>query len=135
MKRLHPKHVARKLKSHHDFMWDYFLALVKSLFRPAMFFLVIFGWSLILVFAALFYFVEKDTNTNLHSYFDAIYFAVSTMTTVGFGDISPSTTLGRIVSMVMMMIGTGLFVSYTALISSTIINLEQLAEAERKESD
>lgn len=135
MSRLHPKHVARKLKSHHDFMWDYFWALVRSLFRPAMFFLAIFGWSLILIFAELFYFVEKGTNANLHSYFDAVYFAVSTMTTVGFGDISPTTTLGRVVSMAMMMIGTGLFVSYTALISSTIINLEQLAEAERKESD
>ena len=39
------------------------------------------------------------------SLFDAIYFAVVTLTTVGFGDMTPGTTLGKVVTMVMILAG------------------------------
>lgn len=122
---LHPKKVAQRIKSHHDFMWDYFTDLLRSLFRPAMIFLFFLGMAVILAFAGLFYHVEKDHNPAVTSYFDAVYFSMSTMTTVGFGDISPQTVLGKSVAMVMMLIGTGLFVSYTALISFSILTIEE----------
>jgi len=39
------------------------------------------------------------------SLFDAMYFAVVTLTTVGFGDITPNTTAGRVVTMIMILAG------------------------------
>jgi len=73
-------------------------------------------------FAALMYWIEGGVNPQITSYFDAVFFSVSTITTVGFGDIVPITRSGRIIC---MFIGTGLFVAFTAIISTTIMSIEQ----------
>lgn len=117
--------VVGKIKSHHDFMWSYFKDFLTALFRPAMAFLIFLGLLMVNIFAGLFYMIEAKSNPNIHHYIDALYFSMSTMTTVGFGDISPVTFEGKILTIFMMLIGTGLFVSYTAVISSTIIHIEQ----------
>jgi len=39
-------------------------------------------------------------------YFDGVYWAVSTMTTVGYGDELPTTTLGQILAMTLMVVGS-----------------------------
>ena len=46
------------------------------------------------------------------------------MTTVGFGDLVPRTDAGRVVAMLMMLSGTMIFVSFTAVVSSVILELE-----------
>ena len=124
MSKIVNKNVVGKLKSHHDFMWNYLKDLLGALFRPAMAFLILLGLLMVNVFATLFYYIEANSNPKIHHYIDALYFSMSTMTTVGFGDISPVTYEGKILTMFMMLIGTGLFVSYTAVISSTIIHIE-----------
>lgn len=118
-------HLAKKIKSHHDFMWDYTFIFFKTLVRPAMIFLVFFGFAVMGFFAALMYWIEGGVNPQITSYFDAVFFSVSTITTVGFGDIVPITRAGRIICMFMMFIGTGLFVAFTAIISTTIMSIEQ----------
>lgn len=120
----HPKRALRRIKSHHDFMWDFFLDLLKTLFRPALIFLFFMGLLMIMAFAAAFYHFEGGHNPGVKSYFDAVYFSMSTITTVGFGDIFPQTQAGKLLSMVMMLFGTALFVSYTALISLSIMAVE-----------
>lgn len=42
-----------------------------------------------------------------HSAWDGIWWAVTTMTTVGYGDVTPETDLGRIIAMVVMVVGIG----------------------------
>lgn len=107
-------------------MWDYSLLFVKTLIRPAMIFLVFLGVAVMGFFALLIYWVEGGgVNPQITSYFDAVFFSVSTITTVGFGDIVPITRAGRVISMFMMFIGTGLFVAFTAIISTTIMAVEQ----------
>lgn len=48
----------------------------------------------------------------------AVYWAVSTVTTVGFGDIAPKTDLGRTIASLMMLLGWGILAVPTGIISS-----------------
>ena len=50
----------------------------------------------------------------------AVYWAVSTMTTVGFGDLVPKTDLGRAIASIMMLLGWGILAVPTGIISSEI---------------
>lgn len=48
----------------------------------------------------------------------AIYWAITTMTTVGFGDITPQTNLGRAVSSVVMLLGWGILAVPTGIVTA-----------------
>jgi voltage-gated potassium channel len=48
----------------------------------------------------------------------AIYWAITTMTTVGFGDIAPRTTLGRAVSSIVMLLGWGILAVPTGIVTA-----------------
>ncbi|MDE0106095.1 MAG: ion transporter [Bryobacterales bacterium] len=50
----------------------------------------------------------------------SVYWAVVTMTTVGYGDLSPSTTAGRLLSVVLMIIGYSLIVVPTGIVSAEL---------------
>lgn len=63
---------------------------------------------------------ESGTNSTLASYGDALWWAIVTVTTVGYGDISPITAWGRIVATALMIIGIGLFGVVTANIAAYV---------------
>lgn len=48
----------------------------------------------------------------------AVYWAITTMTTVGFGDITPKTELGRLISSVMMLLGWGTLAVPTGIVTA-----------------
>ncbi|HTB83446.1 MAG TPA: ion transporter [Candidatus Sulfotelmatobacter sp.] len=52
---------------------------------------------------------QQDPNANIKTAGDAIWWSVSTITTVGYGDTYPVTGEGRIVAMILMVSGIGLF--------------------------
>ncbi|MFM2131187.1 MAG: hypothetical protein RL646_390 [Verrucomicrobiota bacterium] len=52
---------------------------------------------------------------------DALWWALTTVTTVGYGDTYPVTTAGRAIAAVMMLVGIALFGSMSALITSRLI--------------
>lgn len=52
---------------------------------------------------------EVGINHNIHSYGDAVWLAFCTLTTIGYGDICPITTEGRLVSIILVLSGTGFF--------------------------
>ena len=68
-----------------------------------------------------FFYAEQGVNPALHSYKDSIWWAMVTVTTIGYGDIYPVTTAGRFVAMIMMFIGIGCVSLLTALIASTFL--------------
>lgn len=61
-------------------------------------------FSIVFVFSGLFYFTEHRANPEVvATFFDAVYYSVVTMSTVGFGDIVPISTAGRIVTIMMIL--------------------------------
>ena len=62
--------------------------------------------------------VENSPNSNIKTAEDAIWWTYTTLTTVGYGDKYPVTTEGRILAMVLMTFGVGLFGTFTAYVSS-----------------
>jgi voltage-gated potassium channel len=65
--------------------------------------------SIIFVYSGLIYQVEHPVNPQMFgTFFDAIYFSVATMTTVGFGDITPISTMGRLLTVLMILTGIAL---------------------------
>ena len=71
--------------------------------------------------ADLFHAFEYGINENVNTFFDSIWWAMVTITTVGYGDISPVTTGGRIVSMVLMMIGIGFLGLTTGMVARALV--------------
>jgi voltage-gated potassium channel len=62
---------------------------------------------------------------------DGIWWAIVTATTVGYGDISPTTLWGRIIAAVLMLVGIGLMSTLAASITSHFV--QQTANEEFKE--
>ena len=70
-----------------------------------------------LLMATVMYVVEGPVN-GFTSIPTAMYWAITTMTTVGFGDITPKTDLGRLISSMMMMLGWGVLAVPTGIVTT-----------------
>ena len=65
--------------------------------------------------------IESNGNSKLHSFIDALWWGFSTATTTGYGDITPVTTQGKILGILLMLTGMALFAMFTALFAETIL--------------
>jgi len=89
--------------------------------------------TITIIAGALMYLIEGPTHgfTSIPS---AMYWAVVTMATVGFGDIVPQTTLGRFVTSVLILIGYSIIAVptgiYTAELASSMREAERLARGD-----
>lgn len=85
--------------------------------------LIVFILSLqcIIVSGVLFYVVEHGTNTHVHNIFDGIWWAVVTLTTIGYGDIYPITVWWRVLGMSLAMVGIGLVALPTGILTTGFI--------------
>lgn len=65
--------------------------------------------------------VENDSNSNIKTAEDAIWWAYVTITTVGYGDKYPVTTEGRVIAAILMTTGVGLFGTFTGFLASWFV--------------
>lgn len=94
-----------------------------------------FNWTLVqvllailagmLIVSVLIWFVERHHEIGhfrggLNGFGSALWFAAVTMTTVGYGDKTPSTLLGRMISFLWMLAGVLLVASFTAAVAASV---------------
>lgn len=82
------------------------------------------GIALVMVFFSTMLMVEVERsapNATIKTGGDALWWALTTVTTVGYGDTYPVTTEGRIIASVLMLIGIALFGSMSAIVTSKLI--------------
>lgn len=83
--------------------------------------------ALVVVTGALgFYAAERGLNPNVDSVGDAFWWSIVTVTTIGYGDIYPVTTLGRVVGAFLMFAGIGALGLFTAAIAAYLIKFDRL---------
>ncbi len=85
----------------------------------------------ILLGSTSFYIAEGEARSL--NFFDCIYWAVVTITTVGYGDIVPMTPLGKIISMIIVLLGVSIVSLFTASILSAVMSEEKLGLREEIE--
>lgn len=95
-------------------------SIKNSLRKISVFFL--FVLIIVICLGTIMYMVECDEpNTQFVDIPTSIYWAIVTMTTVGYGDITPVTTLGRFFSAVVMLLGYTIIAVPTGIVSASMI--------------
>ena len=80
------------------------------------------AFLLLLVSAFLMYHVENPVQPEIFTnIFASLWWAVATLTTVGYGDITPVTTIGKVISSIVAILGIGLIALPTGIISAGFI--------------
>lgn len=101
------------------------IALKASLYKVTIFFLTVLTFVILL--GTLMYVVEGKTN-GFTSIPQSIYWAVITITTVGYGDIVPHTVLGKFVSSFIMIIGYAIIAVPTGIVTAEMTRTKEVTK-------
>ncbi len=97
---LHSYHLLGRLRRHSPFVRRH----SRSLQHGLDLFVFVF------VMSAVVYVNQAEINPGITNYLDALYFTVTALTTTGFGDIVPVGSDGRLLTVIVMIIGISLFI-------------------------
>ena len=76
--------------------------------------------TLVVIFGSIMYLIEGEAN-GFTSIPRSVYWAIVTLTTVGYGDISPKTGLGQAIAAIIMILGYSLIVVPTGIVSTEMV--------------
>lgn len=93
-------------------------------------FLFVYGMGLVIVAATVVATAEVGHSTSIYSFVDAIWWAIVTITTVGYGDMVPVTAAGRAMAIVLMIGGIAFFSGVTANLASFLVRGHKSSEVE-----
>jgi len=79
----------------------------------------------IVILGTIMYIIEGTSDSGFDNIPVSVYWAIVTMTTVGYGDIAPVTALGKIVASLIMLLGYAIIIVPTGLFSAEIIQTRQ----------
>jgi len=75
----------------------------------------------VIVFGSIMYIVEGEQNENFDNIPRSIYWAIVTLTTVGYGDIAPVTPLGQFLASLVMILGYAVIAVPTGIVSAEMV--------------
>ncbi len=96
-----------------------FLEVLKNKKFELITLLTLSGFFIFIAGIMLYVFEGNNENPNIKNLFDSFYWALITISTVGYGDISPVTPEGRVVTMLIIFTGIGLISFATSIIVSS----------------
>jgi voltage-gated potassium channel len=111
--------VFRVLKLAHYVVEARVLRLALAASRPKITVFLTGVLSLVMIFGTLIYLIEGDVH-GFTSIPRSVYWAIVTMTTVGYGDITPQSPLGQFLSAMLMILGYGMIAVPTGIVSVEI---------------
>ena len=80
---------------------------------------------LCIILGTVMYLVESEQNSGFTSIPRSVYWAVVTLTTVGYGDIAPITALGQFIASLIMILGYGIIAVPTGIVTSEMTKTEE----------
>jgi len=93
-------------------------------------YVVLLAFATVLLGAIGIYVVEDGVNPSIHTFGDALWWGMVTVTTVGYGDVSPVTLEGRLIAVVLMLTGIGVIGVFTATVASFFVEAQHEQTAE-----
>lgn len=82
-----------------------------------------------LISALIMFNVEPDT---FYTFFDAVYWATISLTTIGYGDIIPTTSIGRLITILSAFIGIAIIALPSGIITAGIMSEIQNPESSKE---
>jgi voltage-gated potassium channel Kch len=91
-------------------------------------------FTLLTVASGMIYTAEHTVNPAIPDYFTALYFGLTTLTTVGFGDITPITFPGKVVVCASILFGITVIPAQAALLVDTLFEYQKERASELEEN-
>lgn len=111
-------------------------ALASKLVKEeAVLFLIVTAIFLFIASAGIYYFENEAQPEIFSSIFTSGWWAIVTLTTVGYGDVYPITVGGKIFTFFILMIGVGIVTIPAGLVASALTKARELEEVEKEESE
>lgn len=93
-------------------------SLLETLFNSRRLRTILIGLFLVVIFFGYIFYITEPT---VESIGDGFYWALVTVTTVGYGDITPTTPSGKLIASFLILLGLGLIATITAIVSAKFI--------------
>ncbi len=106
-----------------NYLWQAQIILVslrKSLPKITVF--LFFTLVLVSIIGAVMYLIEGGTNESFSSIPTSMYWAIVTLTTVGYGDITPQSNIGQMLSAFVMLLGYAIIAVPTGIIATDLMS-------------
>ena len=107
-------------KKKNNFFSRLFELLTSKLVIASLITILIFTVLMLIIFLS-----EQKTNSAINTLFDAIWYTLVTITTVGYGDITPLSILGRTSAMILLLAGVALFGALSGKFASFLFDRQQ----------
>ena len=107
-------------KKKNNFFSRLFELLTSKLVIASLITILIFTVLMLIIFLS-----EQKTNSAINTLFDAIWYTLVTITTVGYGDITPRSILGRTSAMILLLAGVALFGALSGKFASFLFYRQQ----------
>lgn len=102
---------------------NFLMALKKSKIKIAVF--LSFVIVLCIILGTVMYLIEGDKDSGFTSIPKSVYWAIVTLTTVGYGDIAPITSLGQFIASMIMILGYGIIAIPTGIVTAEMTKRDQ----------